>query len=248
MQQRLDDPRRAPFQRAADAGAACRPMRPQNARPNHAARAERELRPRADGAAHARRRRRLHAEGRHRGGARVHRLDDRAVRGRAAASASSRACTTRARRSCSATRSRRAAASTTANRCSTSWRRIPSTAHFIAHEARAAGSSATSRRRRSSIAPPRRFRETDGDLREVMRTILTSPEFFAPDAYRAKVKTPFEFVVSAPSRATGADVVNDAAAGPRGAAARHAALQCQPPTGYNDTADAWVNTGALSAG
>ena len=37
---------------------------------------ERELRPRADGAAHARRRRRLHAEGRHRGRARVHRLDD----------------------------------------------------------------------------------------------------------------------------------------------------------------------------
>ena len=34
-------------------------------------------------------------------------------------------------------------------------------------------------------------------LREVMRTILTSPEFFAPEAYRAKVKTPFEFIVSA---------------------------------------------------
>ena len=65
--------------------------------------AERELRPRADGAAHARRRRRLHAEGRHRGGARVHRLDDRRIRARAAASASSRACTTPARRSCSAT-------------------------------------------------------------------------------------------------------------------------------------------------
>ena len=41
-----------------------------------AARAQRKLRARADGAAHARRRRRLHAEGRHRGGARLHRLDD----------------------------------------------------------------------------------------------------------------------------------------------------------------------------
>ena len=38
-----------------------------------------------------------------------------------------------------------------------------------------------------------------------MRTILTSPEFLSPDAYRAKVKTPFEFVVSA-VRATGAEV------------------------------------------
>ena len=40
-----------------------------------------------------------------------------------------------------------------------------------------------------------------------MRTIVTSPEFFAPEAYRAKVKTPFEFVVSA-VRATGADASN----------------------------------------
>ena len=40
-------------------------------------------------------------------------------------------------------------------------------------------SSPTSRRRRSSIAPRRRFRETDGDIREVVRTIVTSPEFFA---------------------------------------------------------------------
>ena len=41
--------------------------------------------------------------------------------------------------------------------------------------------------------------------------------FSSPDAYRAKVKTPFEFVVSA-VRATGADGRGRAAAGPRGAA------------------------------
>ena len=47
-----------------------------NQQANRAPRAERELRPRADGAAHARRRRRLHAEGRDRSGAGVHRVDD----------------------------------------------------------------------------------------------------------------------------------------------------------------------------
>ena len=89
-----------------------------------------------------------------------------------------------------------------------------------------------------------RFRDTDGDLREVMRTILTSPEFLSPDAYRAKVKTPFEFVVSA-LRATGADV-QDARPLVREVQQLGMPLyMCQPPTGYKDTGDAWVNTGAL---
>src|SRR5262249_26303442 len=52
-----------------------------------------------------------------------------------------------------------------------------------------------------------RFRETKGDVREVVRTIVTSPEFFAPETYRAKVKTPFEFVASA-VRAASVDSVN----------------------------------------
>lgn len=88
------------------------------------------------------------------------------------------------------------------------------------------------------------FRETKGDIREVVRTIVTSPEFFADDAYRAKVKTPFEFVASA-VRATSADSTN---AMPLVQAMRELGMppyQCQPPTGYADRADAWVNTGAL---
>jgi uncharacterized protein (DUF1800 family) len=89
-----------------------------------------------------------------------------------------------------------------------------------------------------------RFLATDGDLREVTRTILTSPEFLSPDAYRAKVKTPFEFVVSA-LRASGADV-QDARPIVREVQQLGMPLyMCQPPTGYKDTADAWVNTGAL---
>ena len=90
----------------------------------------------------------------------------------------------------------------------------------------------------------RRFRETDGDLREVMRTLLTSPEFLSTAAVNAKMKTPFEFVVSA-LRATGAEV-QDALPLVRTMQQLGMPLyQCQPPTGYKDTADAWINTGAL---
>jgi len=121
--------------------------------------------------------------------------------------------------------------------------RHPSTARFIATKLV---------RRFVSDTPPTdlvdrvaaRFTETDGDLREVTRMIVTSPEFFSSDAYRAKVKTPFEFIVSA-VRATGADV-QDARPLVRQAQEQGMPLyQCQPPTGYKDTADAWVNTGAL---
>ena len=89
------------------------------------------------------------------------------------------------------------------------------------------------------------FLDTKGNLRDVTRTIVTSPELFADEAYRAKVKTPLEFAISA-LRATNATVVN---AQPVVQALREALAMppygCQPPTGYSMTADAWVNTGAL---
>jgi uncharacterized protein (DUF1800 family) len=90
----------------------------------------------------------------------------------------------------------------------------------------------------------KRFLDTKGDLREVTRVIITSKEFFAEDAYRAKVKTPLEFVVSA-ARATDANIVNPQ---PIVNALRQLGMPlygAQPPTGYSMTADAWVNTGAL---
>jgi uncharacterized protein (DUF1800 family) len=90
----------------------------------------------------------------------------------------------------------------------------------------------------------RRFTATRGDLREVVRTIVTSPEFTAPEAYRAKVKTPFEFVASA-LRATGAEVRS---ALPLARELREMGMPlyfCQPPTGYDDTAATWVSAGAL---
>jgi uncharacterized protein (DUF1800 family) len=88
------------------------------------------------------------------------------------------------------------------------------------------------------------FKETDGNVREVVRTIVTSPEFFAAASYRAKVKTPFEFAVSA-VRATAVELPN---ALPIVAAVRNLGMPiygCQPPTGYADRAEAWVNSGAL---
>jgi len=119
----------------------------------------------------------------------------------------------------------------------------PSTAHFIATKLA---------RRFVSDTPPAaivdraaaRFTQTKGDLREVVRTILTSPEFLSPDARNAKVKTPFEFVVSA-LRTTDTEV-EDATIYVRSLQQLGMPLyMCQPPTGYADTADAWVNTGAL---
>ena len=121
--------------------------------------------------------------------------------------------------------------------------REPATARLIATK--------LARRFVSDTPPPAlvdravaRFRATDGDLREVTRTILTSPEFLAPESYRAKVKTPFEFVVSA-ARAVGADVQEALPLVRQLQQLGMPLYQCQPPTGYKDTADAWVNTGAL---
>ena len=91
------------------------------------------------------------------------------------------------------------------------------------------------------------YLKTKGNLREVMRSILESPEFFSDESYNAKVKTPLDFVVSA-ARVTGATVLN---ASPFVQALRNnlgmPLYGCQPPTGYSTTADAWVNTGALLA-
>jgi uncharacterized protein (DUF1800 family) len=89
-----------------------------------------------------------------------------------------------------------------------------------------------------------KFRDTGGDLRAVMTVILTSPEFLSPSAYGAKVKTPFEFVVSS-MRTTGAEIADARTLVRQVQQLGMPLYQCQPPTGYKDSADAWVNTGAL---
>jgi len=121
--------------------------------------------------------------------------------------------------------------------------RHPSTARFIATKLA---------RRLVSDTPPKTlvdraaktFLQTDGDLRAVVQTIVTSPEFFSPTAMRAKIKSPFEFIVSA-LRATDANVVDSAPIVGTIAQLGEPLYFCLPPTGYPDRADAWVNTGVL---
>jgi len=92
----------------------------------------------------------------------------------------------------------------------------------------------------------KRFTETHGDLREVMRTLITSSEFFAQGTRGAKVKTPIEFVASA-YRASGRELSQPRQAVRALQELGEAPYMCQPPTGYDDTADAWINAGALVA-
>lgn len=89
------------------------------------------------------------------------------------------------------------------------------------------------------------FLESGGDLRETVRAVVTSPEFSDPQFYRAKVKSPFEYVVSAVRAVNG---ITDGKALARQLAQMGEPLYlCQPPTGYSDRADAWINSGALIA-
>jgi uncharacterized protein (DUF1800 family) len=88
------------------------------------------------------------------------------------------------------------------------------------------------------------FTSSRGDLRAVVRTILTSPEFLSAEARRAKVKTPFEFAVSA-LRATRAEISDASVVVQQVRTLGMPLYFAQPPTGYADKAEAWVNTGAL---
>ena len=88
------------------------------------------------------------------------------------------------------------------------------------------------------------WKRTEGDIREVLRAIFTSPEFWAAPNVRAKIKTPLEFVVSA-ARALSADPDTT----PR--LAQVVARLGEPlylhvaPDGYPEREEAWVNSGAL---
>jgi uncharacterized protein (DUF1800 family) len=88
------------------------------------------------------------------------------------------------------------------------------------------------------------YLKTDGDIQEVLRAIITSPEFFSQQAFHSKVKTPFEVVVSA---MRSLNAVPDST--PR--SAQVIAFLGQPifghqaPNGWPETGDAWMNTGAI---
>jgi len=74
--------------------------------------------------------------------------------------------------------------------------------------------------------------------------MIYSPEFWSKEAYRAKIKTPFELVASA-TRAVGAKVEIPLMLVQWTGRIGQPLYQCEPPTGYSTKADAWVNTGSL---
>ena len=88
------------------------------------------------------------------------------------------------------------------------------------------------------------FTRTNGDIREVVKVIVTSREFFARSAYRAKVKSPFELTVSA-LRALGAQAdTTPFTAGLVGRLGQQL-YGHQAPNGWPETGAAWINTGAI---
>jgi uncharacterized protein (DUF1800 family) len=119
----------------------------------------------------------------------------------------------------------------------------PSTAKFV--------STKLARRFVSDNPPPalvnrmaQTFQSSDGDIKAVLHTMIWSPEFWSRESYRAKIKTPFELVVSA-VRALGTDVDTPMPLVQWVGRIGEPLYQCQPPTGYSDKSEAWVNTGAL---
>ena len=119
----------------------------------------------------------------------------------------------------------------------------PSTAHFI---------SLKLARHFVSDQPPqalvdrmaKTFLHSGGNIQEVLRTMIYSPEFWSRSAYRAKIKTPFELVVST-ARALSLDADVAIPLVQWTARIGEPLYQCEPPTGYSDKAETWVNTGAL---
>src|SRR5881296_852829 len=90
------------------------------------------------------------------------------------------------------------------------------------------------------------WQKTRGDIRAVLRAIFTSPEFWSAQAVRSKVKTPFEFVVSA-VRATGVEPDDTPRLAQLVARLGEPLYQQPAPTGYAETEEHWVNSGALLA-
>jgi uncharacterized protein (DUF1800 family) len=92
------------------------------------------------------------------------------------------------------------------------------------------------------------YMSTGGDISAMLRTIVESPEFFSEEAYRAKIKKPFEFVASAVRALGGTTDARGGMALARASAEIGEPLyQAQPPTGYADRGEVWVNAGALLA-
>ena len=90
------------------------------------------------------------------------------------------------------------------------------------------------------------WQQTRGDMRAVLRAIFTSPDFWDARVVRSKVKTPFEFVISA-ARAISADPDSTPRLAQMVARLGEPLYQQPAPTGYAETEAHWVNSGSLLA-
>jgi len=123
--------------------------------------------------------------------------------------------------------------------------RHPSTARFI---------STKLVRRFVSDNPPQSlidkvaatYTKTDGDIREMLRTLFFSDEFMSPETYGDKMKTPLEYVVSS-IRALDGDTAGDQQIARAMQQMGQPLYQYIAPTGFPDRADQWMSDGALVA-
>jgi uncharacterized protein (DUF1800 family) len=88
------------------------------------------------------------------------------------------------------------------------------------------------------------YLSSGGDISAVLKALYHSPEFWSTGVYRAKVKTPLEYIVSA-VRASDANIDNLRPIANQLRALGMPLYGCVPPTGYNWKASDWVSTGAL---
>ena len=121
--------------------------------------------------------------------------------------------------------------------------RSPATAHFISFKlARRFVSDSPSTALVDHAAQV--YLRSDGDIREVLRVIITSPEFFSQQAFHSKVKTPFEVVVSA-MRALNAPPDSTPRSAQVIAFLGQPIFGHQAPNGWPETGESWMNTGAI---
>jgi uncharacterized protein (DUF1800 family) len=119
----------------------------------------------------------------------------------------------------------------------------PATAHFISFKlARRFVSDSPSKALVDHAAQV--YLKTDGDIREVLRAIITSPEFFSQQAFHSKVKSPFEVVVSA-MRALNAAPDSTPRTAQVVAYLGEPIFGHQAPNGWPETGESWMNTGAI---
>ena len=90
------------------------------------------------------------------------------------------------------------------------------------------------------------YTKTDGDIREMLRTIFYSEEFMSPASYGQKMKSPFEYAVSS-IRALNGDTGGNQQIGRAIGQMGQPLYQYQAPTGFPDRAEDWMSDGALIA-